>query len=142
MDEFAQSLTAPRRLFPLLTNGLTRHGSNHSTDKQLSELTSSLRNTLQSLPNPQSQPAARGDPRWFCIFLSVFSLLQGREGERVTGWVRNSLLSTVKTTLISRVIREKMQRLGVIQGGLGIDQLVFPTRDDPNPAGENITGWY
>ena len=40
----------------------------------------------------------------------------------VTGWVRNSLLSRVKTTLNSGVIREKTQRLEVIQGGLGVDQ--------------------
>ena len=32
------------------------------------------------------------------------------------------LLSRVKTTLISRVIREKTQRLEVIQGGIGIYQ--------------------
>ena len=51
-----------------------------------------------------------------------------------------ALLSRVKTTLNSGVILEKTQRLEVIQGGLGLDQCVFPTPNDPNQA-VNITGW-
>ena len=34
----------------------------------------------------------------------------------VTGWVSNSILSTVKTMLISGVIREKNQRLEAVTG--------------------------
>ena len=47
---------------------------------------------------------------------------------------QNSPLSRVKTTLNSGVIREKTQRLEVIQGGLGIHQWVLRTPNDPNPA--------
>ena len=38
----------------------------------------------------------------------------------VTGWVRNSILGRVNTTLISRVIRAKKQRLEVINEGIVI----------------------
>ena len=36
--------------------------------------------------------------------------------------------------LNSRVIREKTQRLQMIQGGFGIHQCIFRTPKDPNPA--------
>ena len=47
---------------------------------------------------------------------------------------QNSLLSRVKTMLNSGANREKTQRLEVIQRGLVIDQCVFRTPNDPNPA--------
>ena len=54
----------------------------------------------------------------------------------VTGWVSNSILSTVKTMLISLVFREKNQRLEVVRGVLVhcIYQLVFRTPNDSNTA--------
>ena len=43
------------------------------------------------------------------------------------------------------VIREKTQRLEVIDGGLGLHQCVLRTPNDPNPAGDMLSsvslGW-
>ena len=57
---------------------------------------------------------------------------------------QNSLLSTVKTMLNSPVIREKTQRLEVIQGGPRSSPVSFyRTPNDPNPAcgARDLTGW-
>ena len=40
--------------------------------------------------------------------------------------------------LISGVIREKKQRLEVMNGGIGIIQCVLPNTNDPNPTSETV----
>ena len=64
---------------------------------------------------------------WAAIFQRKFSPrnmrnTHGVRAVRVTGWVSNSILSTVKTMLISGVIREKNQRLEAVRGVHCIDQ--------------------
>ena len=49
-----------------------------------------------------------------------------------TVWVRNSLLSTVKTMLNSGLIRENQPRLDVTQRSPGINQRLLLTSNDPN----------
>ena len=49
-------------------------------------------------------------------------------------WVRNPLLSTVEMMLNSGVIRARKQRLEGIQVSLGMNQCVFRTPKDANPA--------
>ena len=77
------------------------------------------------LPSCPAAPYPRGMPSSLAVTRRAVTRRQSAVLPAhidVTGWLSNSILSTVKTMLISIVLREKKQRLEAVRGVHCIDQ--------------------
>ena len=123
-----------------MLTGWVRQNSVHSrVKKALNQFTS----------NPRENAATQGDPRRASVLISEFSVLQRSPTQpacdSLTGWVRNSLLSRVRTALNSGAIREKKQRLDRWSAWstrlIGEFYLLQTTPTQPVRAVTILTGW-
>jgi hypothetical protein len=74
--------------------------------------------------------------RYYSTYPASAAARPRHHGTAGTGWVRNSILSRVKTMVIYRTVLEKKQRFQVIRGMHGIYKCVLHTPHGSNPACE------